>query len=273
MFDFASKISVLEAVERPQDLAESEVLRHEPIPLNIESSSAELGKQPLSSAGAIYKIPKPVKKHIKNMWDVDIKHSGPGYFDQSGNFILDKPRKSVTSWITKKNDKIEGPFTDREIKELLEQSRVDHDGLVGVYIKRDFDKGFVSLEKLLFDIPDIFDSKDLNRYFSQNQVVESSSRADDFFEASIVNEKNSRLSNFMRNHEISASVDFIIKTIKDLKKSQAVDAVQGITGLDKTVNTALVDLIAENAGYQILSDVDKDGFYINNDDKKRRGYY
>lgn len=272
MFDFTSKIPVLEAMKRPQDLVESEVLRREPIPLNIESS-AEMNKQPFSSSSVIYRVPKPAKKHVKNMWDVDIKHSGPGYFDQSGNFVLDKQRKNATSWFTKTNDRVEGPFTDREVKELLEQSREDCGKLAGIYIKRDFDKGFVSLEKLIADIPDIFDSKDLNRYFSQNQVVESSTKADDFFEASIVNEKNSRLSNFMRNHEISASVDFIIKTIRDMKKSQAIEAVQNITGLDKTVNAALIDLIVEDAGYQILSDVDKDGFCINNDDKNRRRHY
>lgn len=270
MFDFASKIPVLEAIRRPRDLVDSEVLRHEPSPLNIESVPVEVGKHPLSSADAIYKVPKAGKKHVKNIWDVDIKHSGPGYIDQSGNFILDKPRKSANSWIIKRSNKIEGPFTDREVREILEQIREEQ--RKDVYIKRDFDKGFVSLERLLSDVSNIFDSKDLNRYFSQNQIVESISRTDDFFEASIVNERGTRLSNFMRNYEISASVDFIIKTIRDMKKSQAVDAVQSITGLDRTVNTTLIDLIVESAGYQILSDVDKDGFCIS-DDKKRKGRY
>jgi len=273
MFDFYSKLPLLKEIRKPGDIIQSEILQEESSPLYCENISPALCNQTMPASTVIFKPVKNVKKNVKTMWDVDIKHTGPGYFDQEGNFILDRPKKIQNSWIIQNNNKIEGPFTDKELKQIIEAEEKTH--FEGINIKREFDKGFVPLKNLLEDIPNLFDSstgapKELNKYFSKHQKIEESAKSDDFFEPSIVAEKNTRLSNFIRNHDISASVDFVIKTIKNMRKSQAIDAVQNITGLDKTINSAFVDLIIESAGFQILSDVDKDGFYINDREDRRR---
>lgn len=264
MLDIKSYLTKLEIITKPTAMLESTVLLEQAVPLRLtELANPEVS---FSTAKVLFKNAKIQRKApVKNVWDADIKTSGPGYFDASGNFILDKPKKITTTWLLKRNDSIEGPFTEKEFNELLNNVTP-----AGYWVKRDSDKGFVQLEKLIQEIPKFTASRDLNRYFSQNQQVEEVKKEDSFFDTPIFAEKSSRLTNFLRNHEISASVDFIVKTIKGMKKVEAIEVLCGITGLDKGVNIALVDLIVESAGYQILSDVDKDGFYLGRETRKEK---
>lgn len=265
MFDIKIYLSQLENIKKPESLTESSVFLDQAVPLRIKESG--FLDSPFVTARVLFKNSKaPKKTYSKNIWDADIKSSGPGYFDHNGNFVLDKPKRVVINWLVKKNNTIEGFFTEKEFSEFLNNVSPS-----GYWVKRDSDKGFVELEKLINDIPNFMNSKDLNKYFSQNQKIEEVKKEEDsFFDTPIFVEKSSRLTNFLRNHEIGASLDFIIKKITGLKKSEAIDTLIGVLGLDKEVVTALVDLIVENAGYQILSDVDKDGFYLGNGTRRER---
>lgn len=259
MFDCASYFEALEKMSEPVDLAKTEIIFGDTVPLR---SAAENMQSSVDTLDLLYRNTRGPRKHAKNPWDVDIKASGPGYFDEAGNYILNRPKKIYTMWIMKKGDVQEGPFSDKEFKMLL--ANIDP---TEYEVKRDFDKGFVPLNKLLEEVPSL-GFKDLNKFFTQNQVFEETKRDEDFFETSIVSEKSTRLSNFLKNHEISASIDFIIKNIKNMKKTDAIETLKDITGLDRCVNAALIDLIIEGANYQILSDVDKDGFYIGDERKQ-----
>lgn len=264
MLDIKSYLTQIENIKKPESLCETSVLLDKAVPLRIKESGNV--DTPFATARVLFRNSKSGKKpYTKNIWDADIKSSGPGYFDPSGNFILDKPKRVVINWLVKRNNTIEGFFTEKEFVEFL-----NNVSPAGYWVKRDSDKGFVQLEKLLQDVPNFVTSKDLNRYFSQHQKVEETTKEDSFFDTPIFVEKSSRLTNFLRNHEISASVEFIIKKISGLKKAEAIETLIGVIGLDKEVSTALVDLIVENAGYQILSDVDKDGFYLGNDARRDR---
>lgn len=261
MFDFSSYEALLEAQTKPKDLQPSMFIQETPHDLFMKEMNLDTT---FDSSKVISKNTKVTRKVVKNVWDVDIKSSGPGYFDQNGNFVLDKPKKIYTNWLVKRNNLIEGPFTEKEFKNFLLNVSSEN-----VWVKRDSDKGFVLLDNLKNDLTlNFMTSKDLNKYFATNQVVEEHKKEDSFFDSPITNEKATKLNTFLRNYEVSASVDFIIKSIKNTRKSQAIEILQQITGLDRSVNTTLVDIIVESAGYQILSDVDKDGFYIGHSKRK-----
>jgi len=261
MFDCSTYLLELEKMSVPKDLAKTSVMLEEPVSLR---SLVEADQDKLETADLLYRNARGTRKHPKNPWDVDIKASGPGYFDDVGNYILSKPKKIYVTWILKKDDTQEGPFSDREFKTLI--GNIVHSEYE---VKRDFDKGFVPLDRLLEEVP-LLGFKDLNKFFARNQVFEESKKEEDFFDTSIVNEKSSRLTNFLKNHDISASVDFIVKSIRNMKKTDAIETLKDITGLDRCVNAALIDLIVESVNYQILSDVDKDGFSIGDERKLNR---
>lgn len=273
MFKFTEKIELLRNIKAPEDLVDSDILNNEHAKLYLETLFEELRDHPLNTETAIYRPPKSnFKKNVKNVWDVDIKHSGPGYFDHEGNFILDKPIKNSNSWFIKEGESIKGPFNDKEIEDFIKS--IGNRGSL-IFLKRDFDKGFVNLKEILSVFPSLPNSvnfKELNKYFMENQIIEKKDSVDkdDFFEETFVFEKNTRLTNFLRTHNICASIGYIIKSITNKKKAHAIDLVQRITGLDKSVNSALIDLIVESAGKQILLDVDKDGFTINFNDRRRK---
>ena len=163
MFEYAKYSKALENMIAPKDLISSVILINESIPLRCVS--AVTGEIPEISE-LLYRNVKNTKKHSKNAWDVDIKSSGPGYFDEAGNFILSKPKRIVVSWILKRNGTTEGPFTEKEFKNIL--STISYTNCL---VKRDFDKGFVELEKLMQEVPSL-NFKDLNRFFSNNQSIE-----------------------------------------------------------------------------------------------------
>lgn len=262
MFSFSNYVEKLEKMAQPKDLSSTSMLLETPVTLRMISQKDELTK---CSEHIVYRNAKNVKKTFtKSIWDMDTKSSAPGYFDEMGNYIIDKPKKIHVSWLVKRKNVLEGPFTEKEFESFVISAEKED-----CWVKRDFDKGFVKLSSLMEEVPTL-NFKELNKFFAVNQVVDEVKKGDDFFEPSIINEKNSKFSNFLRNHEISASIDFITKSIKGMRKNDAVELLKEITGLDKCVNTALVDLIVENAGVQILSDVDKDGFCISTDKRKER---
>lgn len=259
MFDLEECLEKLQKALPPQDLEESSILLPEKIGFRLLS---EKYKNVFGTSEVLYKNAKSsVKKTFRTPLNCDSRQTGPGYFDDAGNYILHKQKEIKVNWTLKRNNALEGPFSDKEFKEVISNISPE-----GVCVKRDLDKGFVSLKKLLEEVPRL-GFKDLNRFFSENQIVDSSGNEDEFFDKYSVNNKNSRLENFLRNHEISASVDFIINSIKGMKKIEAIETLKDITGLDRYINTNLVDLIVESMDFQILSDVDKDGFYIGTGDK------
>lgn len=261
MFDLEECLAKLQKSSPPQDLEESSILLPEKVGFQL---SSEKHKDVFGTSEILYKNVKSVKKTSKTSLNCDSRQTGPGYFDEAGNYILHKQKEIKVNWTLKRNNSFEGPFSDKEFREVISNISPE-----GVYVKRDLDKGFVSLKSLLEEVPKL-GFKDLNRFFSENQVVDSSSNTDEFFDQYSVNSKNSRLENFLRNHEISASVDFIVNSIKGMKKIEAIETLKDITGLDRYINTNLVDLIVESVDFQVLSDVDKDGFYIGNGNRNSK---
>lgn len=255
----SDKIDYLRNMKKPDDLVDTFILKDIPAPLKLHSILSYEDTAMLMAAKPSFATKKPFKKQAKGcVWNVDITSSAPGYFDEHGNFILDKAQKVSTLWYVRRDGAIEGPLTEAEMKRLSENG-----GLAGTLVKRDFDKGFVPADGLIAAIPAFYNSKGLNKYFSANQIIEERERTDDFYSNVVDKEGNTKLSNFMKSNNITASVKFIINAIKGMRKQEAIDAVKGITGLERAENTILVELIVEKAETQILSDVDKDGFTIN----------
>jgi hypothetical protein len=261
MFDCKNYSEKLNKMVAPEDLVKSAILLENAVQLRM---IIQEGSEVPQTSNMLYKSTKNTKKHMKNPWDVDIKATGPGYFDEAGNFILSKPKGITASWLLKRNNSLEGPFTDKEFRDVI--NTISH---ANCMVKRDFDKGFVPLSKLIEEVPNL-NFKEVNKFFAKNQIIDEVKKNDEFFGSAIVNEKNTKLTNFLKNHEISASIDFIIKSVRNMRKVDAVESLKDITGLDKGVNTALLDLIIEEIDEQILCDVDKDGFYIGNNKKDNR---
>lgn len=261
----ASERTELRNYTKPLDFEETSVFDKEPHGLKMHGNMTEEEQKLVATNKIFYSVKKVLKKPVKSLWDADISSTNPGYFDESGNFVLNgKPKKTFTSWLVKNGDLIEGPYTQKEIKCLI-----DDRSLLGKNIKRDFDRGFVEFNALVAAIPDFLYSKDLNRFFAENQAVEERQK-DEFYDEVLVKEKNTKLGNFMRINHISANVDFIVKTIRGMRKIDAVRALGDITGLEEKGNNTLIDLIIEDMKVQILSDVDKDGFTINYNKRKAR---
>lgn len=260
MFDYMACLRSLKEMGAPSDLMSSMVLLEEPVSLR-SISQPEISN--LDANEVLYRNQRNTRKYQRGAWNIDMKSTGPGYFDEAGNYILSKPKQISISWILNRNGIQEGPFTDKEFRSLL--ASISYENCL---VKRDFDKGFVSLSELIKEVPSL-NFKELNKFFAKRQTVEEHRKDDDFFEATIVNEKSTKLTNFLKNHEISASPSFILKRITGMRKADAIAALRDITDLDKCINTTLVDLLIENAGYQVLSDVDKDGFQISSE--KRMG--
>lgn len=261
MFDLEECLAKLQKTAPPKDLEESLILLPERIGFRLLSDEH---RSVFGTSEILYKNVKFTKRAVRAPLNSDSRQTGPGYFDDAGNYILHKQKEIKVNWTLKRNSSFEGPFSDKEFREVIGTISPE-----GVYVKRDLDKGFVPLKKLLEEVPRL-GFKDLNRFFSENQVVDSTGNNDEFFDMCSSNSKNSRLENFLRNHEISASVDFIVKSIKGMKKIEAIETLKDITGMDRYINTNLVDLIVESMDFQILSDVDKDGFYIGAGDRNSK---
>lgn len=253
MFSFSSKLSEFNTTKEPFDLIPSSILEDQPRQLFLNRVTAEMVDHQFNS---VIVVVKPFKaSRGANVWDVDLNAANPGYIDHDGNFIFEKSKKIVNVWFILEDEKTLGPLDDQEVREYTPTSKT--------LIKREFDRGFVTYSSLVAEFPDLqFKLKELNKFFSKNHIKEEKTNEDDFFDESILNEKNSRLRNFIRNHNVGASIDFIVKTITNKRRNTAVDLLYNITGLERSINAALVDLIVETAGKQILSDVDKDGFCI-----------
>lgn len=275
MEEIQKQAEKLRATKRPEDLSDNFILNEEPAPLKLHTSLNKK-EQSLLTAEKLFSHPRKTRPKKPAMWNADISASTPGHFDEAGNFILTKDYKASFVWFVKRDGKIEGPFSEQEIKkEALSGA------LKGALIKRDFDRGFVEADSLMEDTPAFYYSKSLNKYFSAHQIVDRHSHSDasasddDFYSQPATSFHGSRLDNFLRNNNISASAAFLAKVITGRRKEESVGLLGDITGLGRVENTILVELLVEHAPEQILTDVDKDGFMINEPvrQKGRRGAY
>lgn len=254
-------LELLSDSKKPVDLVPTCIFTDEEHDLALSDPSAATS---LTPAQILFHPLKTTKRATKsNMWTVDIGMSAPGYFDEAGNFVLNPSKQLAVQWFIKRNDTCEGPFTEAEM-----QSKAKEGLLHGTEVKRDFDRGFVEADALLSVCSDLHKQKEISKFFTENQVIEESKETnDDFYSDVIVKERlpgrrSSRLTNFLQNNHISASVDYIIKSITGKRKQEAIAILGRLTGMDLAKNIILLDLILEESGKQILSDVDKDGFAL-----------
>lgn len=268
MLDASDRTDQLRNMKKPADLEDTFILTDMPSPLKLHTGLTD-AEQAMLAPGRVYFHPKKTyKKSMRgNMWNVDLGSSAPGYFDESGNFILNKADKVSTLWFVKRGGTVEGPLTENEIKKAAETG-----ALKDTQVKRDFDKGFVDSNGLLAALPAFYQSKSLNKYFVANQAAAERQTPDDFYSNVVTKERTSKLTNFLRSNNITASGDFLIKTIKGMTKQEAINAVRGITGLDRVENAILVELLVEDSSVQVLSDVDKDGFTTNSNNRGKKGF-
>lgn len=269
MEDYAELFKDLTNMTRPTDMEESFIFQKSPSVLRIHKPLPASAEALLKDSKKIYflkRVPKKANTSKPSFWNVDMAATAPGYFDEAGNFIMDSSDKVSTMWYVKQNDAVRGPLTEGEVKKELESG-----ALRGAQIKRTFDRGYVGVDALVAEIPAFYQSRSLNKYFVANQVVEEKAEAtDNFYSDVVVKNQPSKLRNFLRAKSVTASTDFLVKTIKNMRKEDAIVALRGITGLDKADNTILVELLVEDANSQILSDVDKDGFTINQSGRNKR---
>jgi len=159
---------------------------------------------------------------------------------------------------------LEGPFATKEISQLANSGKLE-----GVYIRREFDKGFVSFDRMARELPDFIYSERINRYFVENQIV---SAAEHSSSCETAHARESRVANFLKNKNINATIEFLVKSIKGQSMFKALKTISGITLLGEEDNRVLIDLIVKETDYQVLSDVDKDGFKVEYLAKKSRRY-
>ncbi|KAI5149552.1 hypothetical protein ENBRE01_0974 [Enteropsectra breve] len=253
-----TEIEMLRNYRRPDDLEDTSILNENPTPLylfreltaaeeNAINCSIDSNKKERNIAAK--RSSKPAKAYENG--------SNSGYFDDAGNFILHKMEAVPVQWLLKKGEAVAGPLSEQELVAEIEKN-----GLAGAMIKRTFDKGFVCAESLQKEIPDFYHNKSLNHYFVTHQKVEKVERNDEFYCDVASTVKSTKLMNFLKSNSINASAEFIISSFKGMSKERAIDAISGITGLDKVKNTMLIELLVEESDVQILSDVDKDGYTI-----------
>lgn len=259
----------LKDIKKPEDLVETRILSDKSTPLKIHTGITHEEESLLNSPSVCITAKRLTKKVGRNqsMWDVDISSTGPGHFDDAGNFIMSRSKKIPVNWLVKKGSVVEGPFTEKEMKAEAEKGN-----LKDTLIKRDFDKGYVCANNLMQKVPEFFTGENLNKYFFENQIVEAKDKQDDFYSNVVMKEKNTKLGNFMKQFNITASPEFIIKTISGMRKAEAIDSIASITGLNRSQNEILVELIIEHAKTQILKDVDKDGFEISSAYRGKKYY-
>lgn len=256
----------LKNMKKPDDLVDTPILNDVPSELKLFSGLTPEEQSMIACSKKCFQTKKPVKKTGKtSMWDVDISSTGPGHFDEAGNFILNKSKKIPILWLVKRNGMIDGPFTEKEIKAMHDKGELSNS-----MIKREFDAGFVEYEKLCKEFPNFYYGANLSKFFVENQVLEQKEAHDDFYSVVVTKDRNSKLSNFMKKFNINAGVEFIKKNITGMRKADAIDAIADITGLDKSQNEILIDLIVEESDSQILKDVDKDGFESKTSHRSKR---
>ncbi len=258
MTQFLELINTI-GIEKPKDLEESEVLSEFPYELQITSNILEI--ETLLSPDSIYfqrkgnfKKNNPKGKATQNS----------GYYDDSSNSSQFKKEKKSYNWFVKKGQNhSDGPFTDSEMKRLS-----DDGSLVDTLIRRDFDKGFVEYNKMIKEYPNFFLLKNLNKYFKENQILienEEESVKDNCFDIKETDySPNPKLKNFLENCNVHIDPLVMIQNIKNMRKNNAIRKLKEITDLEINECTILVELLIESSKTQILSDVDKNGFIINN---------
>lgn len=249
-----AELTKLKETKKPSDIVESAILQETPQNLKLQSSVIEEEVSGLSVENLCFVRRKNIKKNYNF-------HNSAEYFDDSGNYVVSSKatNKSLYIWYVKKDGRVEGSFSDSDIKKLMDDGK-----LTDTLIKRDFDSGFVEFNKLVQTHPHFLNNhKNLTQFFTENQIMVEDNNKEvvdvDIFDFS----QNNKLKNFMDNNNITVNPTVLIKNIMGLKKQDAIERLKNITSLGKPENTILVELLIKGLDKQILCDVDKAGFMIN----------
>lgn len=225
-------------------------------------------------------------------WNFEAQDQNDGFFDSKGNFIKEtrsrkiiekKETKPDILWFFKKNDILEGPYNDNEMLEYYRSGI-----LKGSKIKRITDKVFLDYD-IIKNVLNIFkktiNENELNSLFQkelnkkEEKILEKANEEDfsvrkkQFFE-NLDNESNmlqsiqshldgcERTKKMIKRLQLNLTVDSLYKKIKNKDKKGAIHTLQKSTSILKSDISDLIDIFLEEVGIQVVSDVDKDGFFI-----------
>lgn len=215
---------------------------------------------------------KVFKKEAESMWDVDLSKASQGYFDQRGNFTVEKTAFPMSSWLVKRDIHIYGPFTEREMR-----SKVDSGLLKDTCVKRDIDGGFVPYNDIVIDLGDFLSSERLDDYFQERVVTEeNASKPQEFFDdlssmslnvcskkgldRSKILENCNRSRGFLHSRNPSITLGYLEGRITGKSFSDAIETISSCAGLRKAESEEFLNLFLDESKLSILSDVCPDGF-------------
>ncbi|ORD94621.1 hypothetical protein ECANGB1_397 [Enterospora canceri] len=189
----------------------------------------------------------------------------PNKRKKTGVWNENETKKQVFyNWIVKRKDEngedvLEGPFVNREMKNLLVKNM-----LTGTSIRRVCDVEFVPFEKLYEAHPNfIYTETDLlNRLFNIRMPKEDNR---------IKVEESTRVNRIIEKYSIQATQEEIINMIRGTIKNEALMTMKKNLKMQQNECIVVLDTILEETKTQILLDVDKDGFKINMEKNKKQG--
>ncbi|ADM12020.1 uncharacterized protein Eint_080860 [Encephalitozoon intestinalis ATCC 50506] len=215
---------------------------------------------------------KALKRESESMWDVDLTRSDQGHFDQRGNFVLGAAPSLSFMWLVRRGEDIQGPFTDREMRE-----KINTQELKNTQVRRDIDKGFVSYDSLAADLGDFLSSEKLDEYFESHAAVKKPlEKPQEFFEdlsslslkkhpkkdldRSKILEACVKSKNFLHSRNPSVTLGSMERRISGKSFSEAVKIISHASGLSKTECEEFLNLFLDESKLSILSDICPDGF-------------
>lgn len=153
---------------------------------------------------------------------------------------------------------IEGPYVNRQMKNLLFQNL-----LIGTRIKRDCDPVFLPFEFVYEKYNNFIytDFELLSKLFQSAVIIND----DTLEEKSIGTETNA----WLKDHGLNTTYQSIVNLIANKTKAQAIEILKNILKQNENNCKVLLDIIIKETSWQLLLNVDKDGFVIYTDNKYR----
>lgn len=176
-------------------------------------------------------------------------------------------KTTYSKWIVQRRNAegefvLEGPYVNKEMRNLLYA-----DYLRGTNVKRDCDQAFLPFEEVYEAYQNFIytDNDLLTKLYSMS--IKKDTLEPKVETKNIVAPKTNM---FLRKKEVDMSYEAVMDLVKNKSRSGAVESLKQVLRLDEKNCNTLLDLIVEETKRQILVDVDKDGFVIQKDRRKRQ---
>ncbi|KAL6120912.1 hypothetical protein NUSPORA_02272 [Nucleospora cyclopteri] len=229
-------------------------------------------KQLLADKKNCYNISK--KKPKKSPWTTEGKQPIANCISPDGTFTAGGPAKPIFyNWIVQGKGEdgkelFQGPLVNKEMKNLLYQNK-----LAGTKIKRECDNVFVPFEHIYekYDNFIYVEQSVIDEIFREYEMNLQEPIKEQFYDEVVFLEekKFSKTAAFLKRHNLEFNKSCLIKMVKAKTKKNAIETLKAHTKMAENNVKVLLDLLLEEAKFQILVDVDKDGFFIQNNNKNK----